>query len=59
MTEDRVRQIVRSEIAAWLNRQPLTRTSGGGTLSYREYLRDRDEPPAVPPMRVVNTTERL
>lgn len=27
--------------------------------SYRSYLRDRDEPPAVPPMRVANTTERL
>lgn len=57
--EDRIREITRQEIAAWLKRQPPTSTHGGGTMSYREYLHSRDEPPAAPPTRGVNTTERL
>lgn len=55
--EARMRQIIREEIAAMLRQR--TTTTGGGTVDYREYLATRDEPPAVPPMRVVNTTERL
>jgi hypothetical protein len=51
-----IRQIVAEECAKL--RQP-TVTTGSGSFSYREYLHARDEPPAAPPVRGVNTTERL
>jgi hypothetical protein len=50
--ETRIREIVREEIAAYW-------ASVSTSTSYGFYLRDRDEPPAAPPVRGVNTTERL
>jgi hypothetical protein len=50
--EERIREIVREEIAAYW-------ASVSRSTSYGFYLRDRDEPPAAPPVRGVNTTERL
>jgi hypothetical protein len=50
--EERIREIVREEIAAYW-------ASVSRSTSYGFYLRDRDEPPAAPPVRGVNTSERL
>jgi hypothetical protein len=52
-----IRQIVAEECAKHM-RQP-TVTTGAGSFSFREYLHDRDEPPDAPPVRGVNTSERL
>lgn len=57
--EDRIHAIVREEIAAYFRNLLRTQTISGGTLTYREYLHTRDEPPAAPPLPTVNTTERL
>jgi hypothetical protein len=50
--EARIREIVREEIAAYW-------ASVSRSTSYGFCLRDRDEPPAAPPVRGVNTSERL
>lgn len=52
--EQRIRELI-----AEYFRQSAAVTSGGGTMPYREYLATRDEPPAAPPICVINTTERL
>jgi hypothetical protein len=51
-SERRIREMIREELAAYF-------ASMSRSTTYAEWLRDRDEPPAVPPVRVVNTTERL
>jgi hypothetical protein len=50
--EARIREIVREEIAAYW-------ASVSTSTSYGFYPHDRDEPPASPPVRGINTTERL
>jgi hypothetical protein len=50
--EERIREIVREEIAAYW-------ASVSTSTSYGLYLRDRDEPPAAPPVRGINASERL
>jgi hypothetical protein len=51
-SERRIREIVREEIAAYW-------ASVSRSTSYGLYLRDRDEPPAAPPVRGINASERL